>query len=353
MKKPSPSEPARDKGKAPSLSKQETVAQIAEENRAYFAKLDAEKSLPQPPRFVIEPQDQRITEGEATRFTAKAEGVPKPTYQWFVVDRDNNGVILSGETHPELVVINTTLGISRYIVSASNSAGDAQSRVATLSVEAKRKLTVSSPSPAYVIPATSKTHAPYSVKSDEEIERQRKRLALDMPPNQNQLQVSGVADLEFQVREMIKSEFLKEPSTASAKIKSFSLVKEVGNKYRGFLELQTGQLIQTAGVDVVYDGRNIIWKIVDVQNAGGKSESNPFLENVAGVGGLLFFGGIACTVYFFQFYSTANPGSDYVNLERLNTRQDGIIIGVGACLVGLIVFLVCVFSMALNQRRAS
>lgn len=71
-------------------------------------------------------------------------------------------------------------------------------------------------------------------------------------------------------------------------------------------------------------------------------------EFIGSIGGLLFLGGIAATVYYFHFYSVANPGTDYVNLERLNTRQDGIIIGVGACLVGLAVFVVCMFLLGMQ-----
>lgn len=127
----------------------------------------------QVPRFVAEPQDARTTEGESVRFTAKAEGVPNPTYQWFSVDRANNGQILPGETNPELVVSNPALGISRYVVSVTNNAGNVQSRVATLSVEKKLKLT-----PIRVDAGSRATAKPalYNVKSEEDIERQRRRL---------------------------------------------------------------------------------------------------------------------------------------------------------------------------------
>jgi hypothetical protein len=127
----------------------------------------------QAPRFVAEPQDARTTEGESTRFSAKAEGVPNPAYQWFSVDRANNGQILSGETNPELVVSNPALGISRYVVSVTNNAGNVQSRVATLSVEKKLKLT-----PVRVDAGSRATAKPalYNVKSEEDIERQRRRL---------------------------------------------------------------------------------------------------------------------------------------------------------------------------------
>ena len=127
----------------------------------------------QAPRFVAEPKDARITEDESARFTAKAEGVPNPTYQWFLVDRANNGQILSGETNPELAVSNPALGVTRYVVSATNSAGDAQSRVASLSVEQKLKL-----AQARVDAGSRATAKPahYNVKSEEDIERQRRRL---------------------------------------------------------------------------------------------------------------------------------------------------------------------------------
>ena len=127
----------------------------------------------QAPQFIAEPQDARITEGEPARFTAKAEGVPSPIYQWFSVDRANNGQVLPGETNPELVVSNPALGISRYVVSVTNNAGNVQSRVATLSVEQKLKLAqvrVDTGSRATAKPAL------YNVKSEEDIERQRRRL---------------------------------------------------------------------------------------------------------------------------------------------------------------------------------
>ena len=137
---------------------------------------DEEKSFArsgrQPPRFVTEPQDLRVTEGESVRFTAQAEGVPSPTFQWFSVDRANNGQVLSDGTGPELVVTNPAIGVSRYVVSVTNSLGNVQSRVATLSVEKKLKLT----------PTTLETGNPAAIRvvshqrSGDEIERQRNRL---------------------------------------------------------------------------------------------------------------------------------------------------------------------------------
>ena len=59
------------------------------------------------PRFVVEPQDARVTEGQEVRFSAQAEGVPDPTYQWFSVDRANNGHVLPGETNSRTFGFNT------------------------------------------------------------------------------------------------------------------------------------------------------------------------------------------------------------------------------------------------------
>jgi len=126
------------------------------------------------PRFILEPQEIRITERETVRFTAKAEGVPDPTYQWFSVDRANNGQILPGETNSDLLVSNPALGVSRYVVSATNSMGNAQSEIAILSVEEKPKLQMKVDT-ASGIGAPSPQH----VKSGTDIERQRKRLQLE------------------------------------------------------------------------------------------------------------------------------------------------------------------------------
>jgi hypothetical protein len=94
----------------------------------------------QPPRFIIEPQNLRMTEGQSASLISQAEGVPAPAYQWFSVDRDNKGQILTGETNPELPLKNPPLGVSRYIVRATNSTGEATSQVATLNFEQKPRI---------------------------------------------------------------------------------------------------------------------------------------------------------------------------------------------------------------------
>lgn len=94
----------------------------------------------QPPRFVVQPQNVRCTEGETARLNGKAEGVPAPRYQWFVLDRAGNGQIVANGNSPELLLPNATRGMTRYVLRATNSQGDVTSDVATLSAEPKLRL---------------------------------------------------------------------------------------------------------------------------------------------------------------------------------------------------------------------
>ena len=128
----------------------------------------------QPPRFVIQPQNVRSTEGEAARLQAKAEGVPSPSYQWFAMDRAGNGQVVASGTGEELVVQDPPLGLSRYVVRASNSQGDVTSEVATLSVE--QKLRLSQTRPVSEVRGPAKPAPPSYVKSADDIERQRRRI---------------------------------------------------------------------------------------------------------------------------------------------------------------------------------
>jgi len=128
----------------------------------------------QPPRFVIQPQNVRSTEGETARLHAKAEGVPSPSYQWFALDRAGNGQVIANGTEAELLVQNPPLGLSRYIVRASNSQGDVASEVATLSVE--QKLRLSQSRPVSEVRGPVKPASPSYVKSADDIERQRRRI---------------------------------------------------------------------------------------------------------------------------------------------------------------------------------
>ena len=127
----------------------------------------------QSPRFVLQPQNVRATEGETARLQARAEGVPSPSYQWFTVDRAGNGQAVANGTNAELAVQNPPLGVTRYVVRANNSQGEATSEVATLSVDPKPRLAQASTDRE--APGLSSRPAAY-VKSADQIERQRRQL---------------------------------------------------------------------------------------------------------------------------------------------------------------------------------
>jgi hypothetical protein len=129
------------------------------------------------PKFVVEPQDVQIIEGQEARFQAKAEGIPNPTYQWYSVDRADNGQPLTGATNQELTLSNSTLGKSRYVVRVSNSAGDAISRTATLSVEQKPRLAQAN------LASQARPFAFGHQKTESDIERQRKQLQSEEAEN--------------------------------------------------------------------------------------------------------------------------------------------------------------------------
>ena len=127
----------------------------------------------QSPRFVLQPQNVRATEGETARLQARAEGVPSPSYQWFTVDRAGNGQAVANGTNAELAVQNPPLGVTRYVVRANNSQGEATSEVATLSVDPKPRLVQASTDRES--PRLANRPAAY-VKSADQIERQRRQL---------------------------------------------------------------------------------------------------------------------------------------------------------------------------------
>ena len=72
----------------------------------------------QSPRFIVQPADVRITEGEAVRFTAQAEGVPGPAYQWFSVDRTDNGQNFAGGNKSRTCRVKSSCLASRVTLSA-------------------------------------------------------------------------------------------------------------------------------------------------------------------------------------------------------------------------------------------
>lgn len=70
--------------------------------------------------------------------------------------------------------------------------------------------------------------------------------------------------LETQVRDNIEKTFRANVATMGTQIQSFNLVHEGGNKYKGMLATLTGTKKETAEVDVTYDGKTFLWKILPV-----------------------------------------------------------------------------------------
>ena len=127
----------------------------------------------QAPRFVEPPQNVNSIVGESARLYTKAEGMPAPAYQWFSVDRTGrNQQPITGAISPELFVPNPPMGVSRYVVVASNSEGEVTSDVVTLSVETKAQAAAR---PALAARTGSSGTGPH-IRTPEEIERQRQRL---------------------------------------------------------------------------------------------------------------------------------------------------------------------------------
>jgi len=143
------------------------VARVSNEE-AIFA-----RSGRQPPRFVLPPQNMSSVAGETARFRVKAEGVPTPAYQWYTADRAGNRQAIAEATSEELVVQNPPLGVTRYAVRASNSQGEVLSDVVMLSVEQKGG---GGGRPAMGTPGPARPASGPHVRTEDEIERQRRRL---------------------------------------------------------------------------------------------------------------------------------------------------------------------------------
>lgn len=82
------------------------------------------------PSFQTQPTGATLLVGANISLTVAANGYPEPTYQW-----RKNGVNIAGATSPTLTFNNVQVADSgNYVAVATNSAGTAQSNVATLSV---------------------------------------------------------------------------------------------------------------------------------------------------------------------------------------------------------------------------
>jgi len=126
----------------------------------------------QPPRFVEQPKNQHIREGEDAVFTAKAEGIPTPKYQWYECDQKEKEIKpIEGQTSSMLALKNCKQGTTRYRVWATNGVGnDSQSVPVKLEVEPAEK-----PKSALKIATVVRTPTLYNVKTADDIERDRAR----------------------------------------------------------------------------------------------------------------------------------------------------------------------------------
>jgi hypothetical protein len=76
-------------------------------------------------------------------------------------------------------------------------------------------------------------------------------------------------------------------------------------------------------------------KIQQPTTSATKSKSSDICYEICNWLGVVGLAGIIACVYYFLIYSTASPeDASVVNLERLNTRQGGIIIGAVAAILG-------------------
>lgn len=78
-----------------------------------------------PPTFTISPTDVTANEGTTATFTSLATGPAPLTYQWYDVTAGDPGVLLGGQTSPNLSLPNVTLAQNgnRYRVVATNPNG--------------------------------------------------------------------------------------------------------------------------------------------------------------------------------------------------------------------------------------
>ena len=77
-----------------------------------------------------------------------------------------------------------------------------------------------------------------------------------------------------QVKKEIQETLLKNTDTMGTHIKSFNLIHEFGNKYRGIIIVVTGNKTEVVDVDFTIDGRKILWKILPDTQADTRTRIN-------------------------------------------------------------------------------
>ncbi|MFO1497574.1 MAG: hypothetical protein U1G07_04130 [Verrucomicrobiota bacterium] len=109
-------------------------ASIGGKNRSRFAVFPRSES----PQLLNQPENQRITVGQAARLSVQAIGAEPKQYQW-----SRNGAAIPGATQPTLVLSDAKLAdAGEYAVQVSSSAGAVQSRRALVTVVDSVRITV-------------------------------------------------------------------------------------------------------------------------------------------------------------------------------------------------------------------
>lgn len=99
------------------------------------------------PAITTQPQSQAIAAGSSVTFTAAASGTPTPTYQW---SKDSNPIIGATNTTYTIASVQTT-DQGSYTVKATNSAGNATSNAAVLTVNVAPAITTQPQSQAITL----------------------------------------------------------------------------------------------------------------------------------------------------------------------------------------------------------
>ncbi|MEI8315437.1 MAG: hypothetical protein WCG79_08310 [Verrucomicrobiota bacterium] len=73
----------------------------------------------------------------------------------------------------------------------------------------------------------------------------------------------SVEDLSREVKSSMEKKFAEDPSTSGIKIKNVTLIRkdQIGNEYKGLVEIERFGQQESLAVNVTYDGKNLMWQI--------------------------------------------------------------------------------------------
>ncbi len=112
-----------------------------------WARVDAElkPAAGKAPKITLQPVSVTVEEGHSASFEATASGTPEPTVQWEIsTDGGKLFKFIPGDTSDRLTIASTTLAESgdQYAAVFTNTAGQATSKTATLTVTSKPAVTL-------------------------------------------------------------------------------------------------------------------------------------------------------------------------------------------------------------------